>query len=257
MSEDMYEITDPLSSLVAQLSIEAKAVTTATIRNFTGPLEEFIGHYKKSRLEDRIFLFLGNGNDYISKEEIADFIKSLDGSHKDIIGAMIEKVFHANYDIYVCLYRFIYERYLNNGTLDYYDHTLFSNMEQFTSLDFEVFWYQVNNNQMEISLFDKNLTVEWKINKKVEMDILSIKKFISLGLLQQSDIKTSATPDNNQVHGVISDIRMSMSLEPTGFIMNEYMMSIYKELDIFIDQDTKDRLIEERNYDNDLDEWVV
>ncbi len=73
---------------------------------------------------------------------------------------------------------------------------------------------------------------------------------------QQSNIKTHTTPDNNLEHGMISNIEINISFEPKGFVMNEYMMLIYKELDAFIDLGRKEKLIEDRKYDDGLDEWL-
>ena len=172
-----------------------------------------------------------------------------------MISALIEKVYNANYDIHVHLYKIIYQRLQKYSTMNYYDHTLFTNMEQFTSLDFEVFWYQVNSSQSHINQFDNDPKIEWRVTKIIEQDLLSIKKFISLGLLQQSNIKTSNSSNDNPVYGIISDI--DISLEPTGFVMNDYMMSIYKEVDKFIVQETKEKLIEARKPNTELldDSW--
>lgn len=260
MSEENYNFTDQITTIVAQATIEGKAVGTAHLKEIFAPLESAVGNYKRSRFYDRMLLYSDLTNSYVSEKERKTFFDSLTGADKDMISSFIEKIYNADYDIHVHLYKFINERLMKNRELDYYDHTLFSNMEQFSSLDFEVFWYQANKIQ---KIFKDNerhpYTRERKVSgSKKSMDILSIKKFISSGLLEQSEIKaTSNNTKNDSSYGVHTDINISLSVEPTGFIMNEYMMEIYKILDKYIHEETKKKFIEFRKYDSEnIDEWI-
>lgn len=247
----MGEFFDHISSIVAEVYIDSEAVASVILKSQLDKIINHVTKFKESRFENRMLLFLSDDYSYISKEEKQSFFESISAKDKDMISSLIEKIYNADYDIHVHIYKFLYQNLLKNKTLNYYEHSLFTNMQQFTSLDFEIYWYQINSNITGRLLFDANNQIEWEINKKVETDILSIKKFISFGLLQQGEIKTDS---GAQQYGMIADIRID--IEPVKFKISKYMFSIYEIIDKYIDDTTKNDLKMYRKSDTvPLDEY--
>ena len=227
MKKGSDDFLDNALLIASELYAVGEPVAKLTLKKYLGDIFGTVSKLKNERFLNRCMIYFDYDKKYISEAEREDFFKNITGKQKELMVSLIEKVYNADYDLHVCLYKFLAERLMKNKTFDFYDHTLYANMHQCTSLDFEALWYQVKSDisVQEIGIDKINPISNIGVHSIIETDYLSIKKFLSIGVLQEGD--------RNSIR---------------QFKINEYTKNIFYQLDKCIDNETKEQIIELRKF---------
>jgi len=99
-------------------------------------------------------LLLNLANNDIQEKELLDFINSQFQSDREFLSNMLIKNFHADNRITIFILAKLWANKIKNGSLDYYESSLFTNINTFTREDFECF-YELwkNKNTLENGFF--------------------------------------------------------------------------------------------------------
>ena len=116
----------------------------------------------------------------IREDELIAFIHSQSESNKEFISNLILKNLHADNRITTFLLAKLWVQKMRNGALNYYESSLFSNINTLTVHDFEVFYDSFRN----ISFYQNRQNMfETTTSPENEHYITSLNKYKSIGVI--------------------------------------------------------------------------
>ncbi|MDD3769443.1 MAG: hypothetical protein PHV10_02410 [Sulfuricurvum sp.] len=116
----------------------------------------------------------------IREDELIAFIHSQSESNKEFISNLILKNLHADNRITTFLLAKLWVQKMRNGALNYYESSLFSNINTLTVHDFEVFYDSFRN----ISFYQNRQNMfETTTSPENEHYITSLNKYKSIGII--------------------------------------------------------------------------
>lgn len=116
----------------------------------------------------------------IREDELIAFIHSQSESNKEFISNLILKNLHADNRITTFLLAKLWVQKMRNGSLNYYESSLFSNINTLTVHDFEVFYDSFRN----ISFYQNRQNMfETTTSPENEHYITSLNKYKSIGII--------------------------------------------------------------------------
>lgn len=123
-------------------------------------------------------------SNHISENELMEFIHSQSESNKEFISNIILKNMHADNRITTFLLAKLWIQKIRNRSLDYYESSLFININTLTYEDFKIFYdsFQIIHAHYVVGV------LETTTSKENEFYIISFTKFKNLGLLRSADL---------------------------------------------------------------------
>lgn len=130
---------------------------------------------------DNLLLDLANND--IQEKELFDFINDTKlQSTREFLSNLLIKNFHADNRITIFILAKLWANKIKNGSLNYYESSLFTNINTFTYEDFEIFY-----NVIQSPLLKKDIDqYEFQVSETNEYYVTVLEKFKNLGILQQS-----------------------------------------------------------------------
>ncbi|AHJ14051.1 hypothetical protein [Sulfurospirillum multivorans] len=126
-------------------------------------------------------LILDMANNNIKTDELLNFINSSSHSDREFMSSLIIKNLHADNCITIFILAKLWENKIKNGSLNYYESSLFTNINTFTHEDFEIYYYAI---QHMIQPEKTNMAPYILVPLENEYYILAMNKFCSFGILQ-------------------------------------------------------------------------
>ncbi len=120
----------------------------------------------------------------ISEHELIEFIHSQSNSNKEFIANIILKNMHADNRITTFLLAKLWVQKTRNGSLNYYESSLFSNINSFTLEDFKIFYDAFKTIHSHYVVGVSEITT----SKENEFYITSFAKFKNLGIVRSADL---------------------------------------------------------------------
>ena len=116
----------------------------------------------------------------ISEDELLEFIHSQSENNKEFISNLILKNMHADNRITTFLLAKLWTQKIRNGSLNYYESSLFANINTLTRHDYEVFY----DSFLNISLYqNKENIFETTTSPDNKHYLTSLNKFKSIGII--------------------------------------------------------------------------
>lgn len=151
----------------------------------------------------------------ISEDILIEFIHSQSESNKEFISNLILKNMNADNRITTFLLSKLWVQKMRNGSLDYYESSLFSNINSLTYQDFEIF-YEIWKNKTT----EHNRYFYYRINENQNFYIDVQNKLFSLGILEQPNVGSNFGP-------LIKPERQFKIFDGTGF--SNFLFDLLKE----------------------------
>lgn len=129
-------------------------------------------------------LILDMANNDVSTDELLKFINSSSHADREFMSNLIIKNLHADNRITTFLLAKLSKNKIKNGSLNYYESSLFTNINTFTHEDFEIYYYAI---QHMIQPEKINMAPYLLIPIEDEHYIFAIDKFCSFGILQTAN----------------------------------------------------------------------
>jgi len=120
----------------------------------------------------------------IREDELIAFIHSQSESNKEFISNLILKNMHADNKITTFLLAKLWVQKMRNGSLDYYESSLFTNINTLTYEDFKIFFDAFKN----IHTYSAKDVFETTTSNENEFYVTSLTKFGNLGIIRNSDL---------------------------------------------------------------------
>lgn len=134
---------------------------------------------------DNLLLDLANND--IQEQELLDFINNTKlQSTREFLSNLLIKNFHADNRITIFILAKLWANKIKNGSLNYYESSLFTNINTFTYEDFEIYYFAMQNihpSEKKINSMAPFISVT--LDK--EHYIFTIDKFCSFGILQTAN----------------------------------------------------------------------
>ncbi|AFV97576.1 MULTISPECIES: hypothetical protein [unclassified Sulfuricurvum] len=151
----------------------------------------------------------------ISEDELLEFIHSQSENNKEFISNLILKNMHADNRITTFLLAKLWIQKIKNGSLNYYESSLFANINSLTYEDFEIFY----------ELWKNKKTTQYghfyyEINEHQYFYIDAQNKLLSLGILEKPNVVGGFTPDKTME-------RRLKVFEGTGF--SDFLFELLKD----------------------------
>lgn len=128
----------------------------------------------------------------VSEEEFLLFINSQSNRNKNFISNLILKNLHSDNRITTFLLAKLLIQKIKNGSLNYYESSLFSNINTLTFEDFEIYYNAYRNHTVNSN---ENI-FETKTSLENRFFITSLDKFKSIGIISHANsIDESLFPD--------------------------------------------------------------
>lgn len=125
-------------------------------------------------------LLLDLANNEISDEELFDFINSTFQVDREFLSNLLIKNFHADNRITIFILAKLWANKIKNGSLNYYESSLFTNINTFTHEDFKIYHQSIANKQMR-----EDGTLFFLIPLEKEYYVFAIYKFFNFGILHE------------------------------------------------------------------------
>ncbi|MDD5160835.1 MAG: hypothetical protein PHI47_12340 [Sulfuricurvum sp.] len=151
----------------------------------------------------------------ISENELIDFIHSQSNSNKEFIANIILKNMHADNRITTFLLAKLLIQKMKNGSLNYYESSLFTNINSLTYEDFVIFYELWKNKKIT-----NNGNFYYEINEHQYFYIDAQNKLFSLGILEKPNLYGGFAPE-----GAIE--RRLKIFDGTGF--SDFLFDLLKE----------------------------
>jgi len=120
----------------------------------------------------------------IREDELIAFIHSQSESNKEFISNLILKNMHADNKITTFLLAKLWIQKMRNGSLDYYELSLFTNINTLTYEDFKIFFDAFKN----IHTYSAKDVFETTTSNENEFYVTSLTKFGNLGIIRNADL---------------------------------------------------------------------
>ncbi len=130
-------------------------------------------------------LILDMADNNVSTDELIDFINSKSHKDREFMSNLIIKNLHADNRITIFILAKLWANKIKNGSLNYYESSLFTNINTFTHEDFEIYYFAMQNihpSEKKINSMAPFISVT--LDK--EHYIFAIDKFCSFGILQRA-----------------------------------------------------------------------
>lgn len=133
---------------------------------------------------DNLLLDLANND--IQEKELFDFINDTKlQSTREFLSNLLIKNFHADNRITIFILAKLWANKIKNGSLNYYESSLFTNINTFTHEDFKIYHYAI---QHMIQPEKINMAPSLLIPLEDEHYVFAIDKFCSFGILQTANM---------------------------------------------------------------------
>lgn len=165
-------------------------------------------------------LILNVLSDNLSEADILEFINSESHSNRDFISNIILKNMHADNRITTFLLAKLWVQKIRNGSLDYYESSLFTNINSLTYEDFKIFFELWKNKELTNQGY-----FQYTINENRDYYIDAQNKLFNLGILEQPRVGSNFGP-------LTKPERHMKIFDGTGF--SDYLFQLLKE---FFDKD--------------------
>lgn len=116
----------------------------------------------------------------VSTDELLDFINSKSHKDREFMSNLIIKNLHADNRITIFILAKLWANKIKNGSLNYYESSLFTNINTFTHEDFEIYHQSIANKQMK-----EDGTLFFLIPLEKEYYVFAIYKFFNFGILHE------------------------------------------------------------------------
>lgn len=120
----------------------------------------------------------------VSTEELIDFINSKSDKDREFMSNLIIKNLHADNRITIFILAKLWANKIKNGSLNYYESSLFTNINIFTHEDFKIYYYCL----MHTAQIEKNKVFYSLVPKEKEYYVFAIDKFRTIGMLDDANI---------------------------------------------------------------------
>ncbi|AOO66347.1 hypothetical protein [Sulfurospirillum halorespirans] len=158
-------------------------VTGGTLSLFVQTIIKSHQGYIKEKFDN---LLLDLANNEINDEELLDFINSQFQSDREFLSNMLIKNFHADNRITIFILAKLWANKIKNGSLNYYESSLFTNINTFTYEDFKIYYFAIQHiHPSEKKL--NSMAPFISIPLEDEHYIFAIDKFCSFGILQTAN----------------------------------------------------------------------
>lgn len=118
------------------------------------------------------------------KEELLEFINSHTSNERDFIANLILKNMHADNRITTFLLAKLWIQKIRNGSLNYYESSLFTNINTLTYEDFKIFFDVFQN----IHTYSVEDVFETTTSNENEFYVTSLTKFENLGIIRNPNL---------------------------------------------------------------------
>jgi len=157
-------------------------------------------------------LILDMANNNIKTDELINFINSKSHEDREFMSNLIIKSLHSDNRITTFLLSKLWENRIRKGSLNYYESSLFTNINVFTQLDYECF-YELWKNKKPSTLG----YFSFKLNDKQQFYIDVQIKLFSFGVLEKPNNHFSFAPETKP-------IRRLSQFDSTG--MSEFLFDL-------------------------------
>lgn len=162
------------------------ASNALTLNGLSGGIDA-IEALRLKRHEQNIRKLLANIN---NAEEIKDFIKTANEQQKEFMEQVLIKTANLDNDIQIFIMARLVQNMTKNGSLNYYESSLFVNINSFTFGDFECFY----------NMWDNKKTTQYnhfyyEINEQQYFYIDAQNKLFSLGILEKPNVAGGFAPE--------------------------------------------------------------
>lgn len=120
----------------------------------------------------------------VNEEELLGFINSQSERNKEFISNLILKNLHADNRITTFLLAKLWVQKMRNGSLNYYESSLFSNINTLTFEDFKIFFDVLQN----IHTYSVENVFESATSNENEFYVTSLTKFENFGIIRNADL---------------------------------------------------------------------
>jgi len=181
MSDKIEDIVDNINNVGNDLIDKVILPLVKTTKNII--LDEtkinYFLAFKTECIEQKIFLFI----EYLKEkdsQEIIDFITELKDENKQFFVRTINKIFELDNSLQIYLLAYLTREYQKNGSLNYFEKTIYYNLEQLSEDDFKIFselMFKVKPSEYN----DK----AYPIQDITEVEEIVLVKFINIGIIKQ------------------------------------------------------------------------
>lgn len=119
----------------------------------------------------------------VSTEELIEFINSKSHKDREFMSNLIIKNLHADNRITIFILAKLWSHKIKNGSLNYYEASLFTNINTFTYEDFEIFYYCLKH----IVCNNKDKIVYSIVPLDKEYYVFTIDKLCNIGILNDAE----------------------------------------------------------------------
>jgi len=135
--------------------------------------------FKTEYLEQKINLFIEYLQDR-DKDEIINFVEHLKDENREFFIKTINKVFDLDNNLQIYVLAYLVKEYQKNGELNYFDKSIYYNIEQLSEDDLKIYsnlmnTIQVSENNPEAFPISEDLT---------EIEKIILVKFTNIGIIQ-------------------------------------------------------------------------
>lgn len=180
--EDVIPLTEDLIEQIYETGkiVLKSAANALTWNGLSGGIDA-IEALRLTRHEQNIRKLLANID---NAEDIKDFIKKANEKQKEFMTQVLIKTANLENDIQIFIMARLVQNMTNNGSLNYYESSLFANINTLTYEDFEIF-FDVFQNIHPYSVEDVFETTTSNTN---EFYVTSLTKFENLGIIREADL---------------------------------------------------------------------
>lgn len=186
--EDVIPLTEDLIEQIYETGkiVLKSAANALTWNGLSGGIDA-IEALRLTRHEQNIRKLLANID---NAEDIKDFIKKANEKQKEFMTQVLIKTANLENDIQIFIMARLVQNMTNNGSLNYYESSLFSNINSFTEQDFEVY-YNIWQNKKNTDY--GHFYYEINENQYFYIDVQN--KLFSLGILEKPNVAGGFAPE--------------------------------------------------------------